>query len=177
MLTEPATNNRAETLNLARQALRWVSDQQLTTVIITDLDFKRFALGANEIGLPLSEQLQFCWSQWCYKPHLEHRLQISDPNNCDNIENFFELFTRLGWERRVGRKKHDIWRRIRNCADGYGWLSEYDAKRACGIRGSDRLSRQKEKLYEQAIETGDIIRERKIIGRGYRVRAVDLGNQ
>ena len=178
---QAAAGGQSEKLTQARQAMKWANDQRLTTVILNEDNFRRFALGAHEIGISLPEQVHFCLSQWCYKNHLEQRLQNYkvEPNSHHTCDQFFELFEELGWERKDGMKTkneittHDIWRRIRDYANGYGWLTEYDARRACGIRGNDRLSQQKEKLYKQSIVEGLVLREQKNIGRGYRVRALD----
>ena len=169
-------------LSLARDAMRWVTDQRLTTAIIDEDNFNRFASGAHTIGLPLPERVRFCLSQWCNKIDLEQRLQEIDGDLNDQGRQFFAMFEELGWRNPTKTDEllprgsvvstNDIWRRIKDQAGGYGWITEYDAKRAVGIRGNDKHSRRKNYIYEQAIAEGVVLRERKTLGKGYKIRAV-----
>ena len=136
-------NTNTNQLSLARDAMRWVTDRRLSTVIIDEGNFNRFASGAHTIGLPLPERVRFCLSQWCDKTNLEQRLQEIDDDYNDQGDQFFEMFEELGWKNPKTTDEllphssvaniSDIWKRIRDQAGGFGWITEYDAKRAIGI--------------------------------------------
>ena len=97
--TKPTKQIRQTKKALAelRSAIEWANDNGITNVITDNATFSCFALGANQIGLPIEEQIEFCESQEGDKTGIAARLRSTNSKEDDQRASCLSLFRNKGW--------------------------------------------------------------------------------
>ena len=81
-----------------REAIQWCYDNNITNVITNNATFSCFAIGSNQIGLPLDEQEEFCESQEGDKKDIRARLESTNDHPDDQRASLMSLFKKRGYE-------------------------------------------------------------------------------